>query len=249
MFVAATTDCFRDLPLDEAFEKLVDLEYTNIELCLHEGTGHLSPSQITEDLPAAVKRCQSTRRLNVIGYSVMIDATGDEYYRQFEAICKLAKATKVVTLTVPSAELGTPFNEEVEHLNRLVDLATLEGVVVSVKTESGRLSADPDSMIVLCDNVEGLGITLDPSHYIWGDAAGKNYERLLKYVSHVRLRDTSKEHLQVRVGQGEVDYGKIVLQLQRQGYNRALCVDMQPIDGVDHMGEMRKIRLLLDSLL
>ena len=63
-----------------------------------------------------------------VSYSVQIDAQGDEHYRQFAACCKLAKATKVVTLTVPSAELGTPFNEEVEHLRRLVAIAKLEGV-------------------------------------------------------------------------------------------------------------------------
>ena len=32
-------------------------------------------------------------------YDVEIDATGEEHYRQFEAICRLPKATKVVSLT------------------------------------------------------------------------------------------------------------------------------------------------------
>jgi hypothetical protein len=32
-------------------------------------------------------------------------------------------------------------------------------------------------------------------------------------------------------------------------YNRALSIDIQPLPEVDQMAEMRKVRLLLDSLL
>jgi hypothetical protein len=53
----------------------------------------------------------------------------------------------------------------------------------------------------------------------------------------------------VRVGQGEIDYGKLIGQLQKVGYERALSVDMLPIEGFDHRAEMRKMRLLLESLL
>ncbi|MEI7810767.1 MAG: hypothetical protein WCI41_04440, partial [bacterium] len=67
-----------------------------------------------------------------------------------------------------------------------------------------------------------LGITLDPSHYICGPLRNGNYEQVMKYVYHVRLRDTTKEHLQVRVGQGEVDYGRLVRELSMVRYNRAL---------------------------
>ena len=44
----------------------------------------------------------------------------------------MAKAIKVVTLTVRSAELGTPFNAEVERLRALVAIATMEGVRVGL---------------------------------------------------------------------------------------------------------------------
>ena len=53
----------------------------------------------------------------------------------------------------------------------------------------------------------------------------------------------------MRVGQGEIDYGKLFGQLEKVGYNRALCVNMPPLEGHDHRAEMRKIRLLLESLL
>jgi len=134
-------------------------------------------------------------------------------------------------------------------LRKLVEIASLESAVVGLKTEIGRMTQDPDTAVVLCDNVKGLRLTLDPSHYITGPHKGGNIDKVIKYVQHVHLRDSSKENLHVRVGQGEIDYGKLIQQLGKVGYDRALSVVMPPLEGFDHRGEMRKIRLLLDSLL
>jgi sugar phosphate isomerase/epimerase len=247
--VAASTECYHRLPLKQALSRLSDLEYTNVELALHESGCQLRPSDIADNLETAVGKCRDTERMNIVAFSVQIDAQGEEYYRQFGAICRLAKATKVVTLTVPSGELGTPFNEEVERLRRMVQQAELEGVRVGIRSQIGRLSEDPDTVIVLCDNVKGLGLTLDPSHYLCGPHSGKSIDKLMKYVYHVHLRDSQKDALQVRVGQGEIDYGKLIISLQRLHYTRALSVNIQEQPDVDHMVELRKMRLLLDSLL
>jgi sugar phosphate isomerase/epimerase len=145
--------------------------------------------------------------------------------------------------------LGTPFNAEIERLRMLVALAAREGVRVGLLTEVGRMTETPENAIVMCDSVKGLGLTLDPSHYIYGPHSGANYEPALKHVYHVRLRDTMKDSLQVRVGQGEVEYGRLVNQLHKVRYDRALCVDMVALPDVDQLTEMRKMRLLLESLL
>jgi len=251
VFVAAGTGCFPELSLDAALQRLVDLEYSRVEFDLRESSGHLKPSLVHADLEAALKACRNTQRLTPVALFVDIEAEGQEYYAQFISCCKLAKAIKVVAITVRAGELGTPFNAEVERLRELVRIGTLEGVRVGLKTESGRMSQDPDTAVVLCDNVKGLGITLDPSHYIYGSHASGNYDQVLKHVVHVQLRDTSKKALQVRVGQGEVEYGRLITQLSKHKYNRALCVDIVdiPESGVDHLAEMRKLRLLLESLL
>ena len=251
MFVAATTRCFADLSLDAALQRLVDLEYTCVELMLHETDGHMKPSEIAADVDAAVRICRQTHRLTAVALSVDIDLPDSDrkYYEQFAACCKLAKATKIVTITVRSAELGTPYNAEVERLRAMVALASLEGVRIGLLTETGRMSQDPDTACVLCDNVKGLGITLDPSYYICGPLRGGSYDQVFPLVYHVRLRDTSKDQLQVRVGQGLIEYGRLISQLTRVKYDRALTVDIMPVEGVDQYAEMRKMRLLLESLL
>ena len=248
VLVAASTECFQDLSLSHALERLVDLEFTCVELAMFEDGNQFKPSDIAADLSKAVEVCRNTLRLDICSFDVRT-VPGVEGYEHFNAVCKLAKAVKVVTITVPSAELGTPFNEEVEHLRRLVDIAAMEGVRVAMKSQVGRLTEDPDTVSVLCDNVRGLGITLDPSQYVTGPYAARGYDKLYKYTYHVHLRDTSKTEFQVRVGQGEIEYGRVVQQLEREKYNRALSINITEMEEVDHATELRKMRRLLESLL
>lgn len=248
MIVAASTECFPDLSLPATLERLNDLEYTSVEIAIHENGPHLRPSLVASEFDKALAMCRMTR-LTTVGFSVDITATGEAYYEQFHACCRLAKAMKVVTLTVPAAELGTPFNEEIERLRRLYAIATLEGVLVGLKTQIGCLTENPDTAVVLCDQVKGLGLTLDPSHYVAGPLRGGKYRQVMKYVVNVHLRDSTKDQFQVRVGQGEIEYGKLISDLAKETYRRALVVHITPMDDVDHAGEMRKMRLLLESLL
>jgi len=248
VFVAASLECLPDRSFEEAIELLNDLEFTAIEIDLHTD-GHVDPAGLLTAPEEVVRQVRHSHRMDISGYSVQLDLTGQPYYELFDEICKFAKATRVVTLTVPSAEIGTPFNEEVEHLQRLVDLAEAQGARVAVKCELGRLSEDPDTLMVLCDNVHGLGITLDPSVLICGSAKGKNVDRILKYVFNIHLRDSLPNKFHVSVGQGEIDYGKWITLLEREHYDRALTVHVTPIEGLDHRVELRKLRRLLESSL
>ncbi len=236
------------MELQETIEALQDLDFTAVEIAIHESAPHTKPSDLLADPDRAVQLLRHTHRMDISGYSVQLSSTGATHYDEFKELCRIAKATKVVNLTVPSAERGTPFNEEVEHLQRLVDVAESEGIRVSVCSQLGCLSEDPDTLMVLCNNVEGLGITLDPSVYIAGPANAKNLDKILKFVCNVHLRDSRPDAFQVSVGQGEIDYGKLVTQLERDKYDRALTVHMAPMEGLDHRVELRKLRRLLETL-
>ena len=255
MLVCASVECFPASEKEDAPAKLVDLEFSAIELPLHEeGVSWIRPSEVLADVESAVDRCGDVKRLAVAALSVeqTVDGQpleGDRYYEQFAACCTLAKAIKTVPLVVPAAELGTPFNAEIERLRELVRIASLEGCLVALKTQIGCMTEDPDTAVVLCDNVKGLGLCLDPTHYVTGPRQGRDYSKVIPYVFHVQLRDSTKSEMHVRIGQGEIDYGKLISQLAHENYNRALSVHVAPLQDYDHRAELRKIRLLLESLL
>ena len=248
MIVCVSTECFPELPLAKAMERLAELEFTAVELDIHEQGSHLTPAGVAADPEAAIAACSDLQRLRPVAVSFSAPET-PELYDRFTACCKLAKSLGVVTIVVDSSELGTPFNGEIERLRKMVSIASGLGALVGVKTTSGRMTQDAETTASLCRNVPGLGVTLDPSHFIYAHKKAASWESILKYVCHVHLRDTKPETFQVRIGQGDVEYGKIVNQLNRVGYKRALCAHLPPLEGVDQVAELRKMRLLLESLL
>jgi sugar phosphate isomerase/epimerase len=252
VFVAATTLCYPHLSLDDTIEKLAHLEFSHIEIDIREEGNHVKTGDVRQDLQQVFNTINSTRRLTVVGLNLKIEEQGEAYFDTFKECCELAKFSKIITLSVESGEHGTPFNEEVERYKRLVKIADQHGVRVSMRSQAGHLSADPDTVSVICGHVKGLGLALDPSQYLFGNPSNPMaYEKLAQYVHTVYLRDSTAEKIQVRVGQGIIDYGRLINVLEKVDYRRALCVDIQPSEDpdIDHDGELRKLRLLLESLL
>lgn len=255
MFVACSTLCFTREPLESALRHIAELEFDKFELAIVEGGPHLRPSEAAENTEAAAHRLRHGPSLTPSGLS--LDFGSDPgpdpavLRRRFEAMCRLAKALTVAVLTVPAAPEGTPFDDEVKRLGVLAGVAMREGLVLTVPTHGQTLTADPEDAAALCRAVPGLGLTLDPSHYV--QAGVKDYDAVFPHVQGVMLRDTGKgpREFQVRVGQGDIEYGRIVNLLERHGYNRALTVAIHdaPDNPFDTEVEVRKLKLLLESLL
>ncbi len=253
MFVACSTLCFGRSSLEDALRVIAELEFNKFDVAIHEHGRQLRPSVVAADVGHAAARLRHGPGLTPAAFSVEIDAPSPaEHDRQFRAVCRLARISAVPLLTLAPAGAGTGLDAEVRRLTHLARLADAEGVMVTVATLTGTLTEAPDTAVELCQRVPGLGLTLDPSHYIAGPNQGKNYDQVFPYVRHVHLRDTGRgpNQFQVRVGQGEVEYGRIVAQLARQHYDRVLTVAIHDVpDATFAMGpEVRKLKYLLESL-
>jgi len=252
VYVACSTLCFTRYPLDQTLRIIGELEFSKVDVAIHEKGPHLRPSEVAKDVALAAQRIRIGPSLSPAAFSVEIDAQGEEYIRQLRAVSRLARLSNVTTITLPAAAAGTALDGEVKRLQRLVHMAEAEGVILCVETRIGTLTELPDVAADLCDRVEGLGLTLDPSHFLAGPHQGQNYDIVFPYVRHVHLRDTgrSMEKFQVQVGQGEIEYGRIIAQLARHHYERLLTVEILDIPdapfAVDH--EVRKLKYLLESL-
>jgi sugar phosphate isomerase/epimerase len=256
MFVSCSTLCFSREPLESALRHIAELEFDKIELAIVEGGTHLQPSEVAENLDLAIHRLRQGPSLIPAALNLefgTIDADDPAFRKRFEAMCRMAKALTVAVLTIPAAPLGTSFDEEVKRLTTLAGHAMREGLVLAALTHSRTLTADPAAAVELCKAVPGLGLTLDPSHYIQGPNRHPDFDAVYPYVQNVHLRDTGKgpDEFQVRIGQGEVEYGRIVNMLERYGYDRGLTVSMldTPDADFDIEVEVRKLKLLLESLI
>lgn len=253
MYVACSTLCFARFPLEQALRTIAELEFGKVDIALHERGPHLRPSEVAKDVGLACQRVRIGPSLSPAAFDVEIDAPDEaEYCRQLRAICHLARLSMVSVITIPAASAGTGIDAEVKRLNHIVQLAGAEGVVLAAETRVGTLTETPDTAVELCQRVPGLGLTLDPSHYIAGPHQGRSYDQVYPYVRHVHLRDTGRgqDQFQVRVGQGEVEYGRIIAQLSRRGYDRLLTVEINDFPDAPYSmdTEVRKLKYLLESL-
>jgi sugar phosphate isomerase/epimerase len=245
--------CFGRRSLEEALRVIAELEFSKFDVAVHEHGKHLRPSEVAADVTHAANRLRFGPGLMPAAFSVEIDApTEEEATRQFRAVCRLARISAVPVLTLRAAVAGTALEQEAERLAGLVKLAEADGIQATVATLTGTLTEDPDTAVALCRQVPGLGLTLDPSHYLAGPHQGKNYDQVFPYVRHVHLRDTGKgpNQFQVRVGQGLVEYGRVVTHLARHGYDRLLTVDVREFADMPFAmePEVRKLKYLLESL-
>jgi len=253
VYVSCSTLCFARHSFEDALGAIAELQFSKFEAALHERGPHLRPSEVAADVTAAAARLRFGPGLAPAAFSVEIEADDDEeYQRQFKAVCRLARLTAVPLLTLSAAPADAAFDAEVQRLSRLNTLAGKEGVQVAVATRIGTLTEDPETATSLCERVPGLGLTLDPSHYIAGPHHAKGYDNVFPHVRHVQLRDTGRgaNQFQVRVGQGEVEYGRIVSQLARCQYDRLLSVDIRDVADAPFAmrPEVRKLKYLLESL-
>jgi sugar phosphate isomerase/epimerase len=254
VYVACSTLCFARYPLDRALRTIGELEFSKLDVAIHERGPHLKPSDVVVDVGLAAQRIRIGPSLTPAAFNVEIEARDHEDYRsQLRAICRLARMSTVSVVTIPAAPGGSGMDDEVQRLKGLVQMAECEGIVLTIATRAGTLTEYPATALELCERVPGLGITLDPSHYITGPHQGGSYDELYPYVRHVHLRDTGRGpgQFQVRVGQGEIEYGRIVAQLHRFGYDRLLTVAINDIaDNPFAMdAEVRKLKYLLESLM
>jgi len=247
VLIAASSHCFGDKPFPEACQALVDLGYDKVELWLKEDGPHLKPSEVAAQAEKFVTFYRETTRLTPVAIDFNDDVSDDT----FQAVCRIGKMMKITQVTIPAGQIGTPFNEEIDRLRRRLAATNSAGMRLSLKTKTGHLTEDPQTAMELCQAVPGLGITLDLSYYVCGKYAGKPYDQVYAYVYHVHLRDTSPTAVQVPIGLGEIDYSRMISQLRRCEYNRILSVEILPelLDGMDRALEMRKLRMLLETLL
>jgi sugar phosphate isomerase/epimerase len=251
VYVACSTLSFSKLSLEDALRTVREMRFTKADLAVHADGPHLTPAEVAADLGRAAQRLKAAN-LPLAAIHLNVGPADPAAAReQFRAVCRLARVSTCPLVTIPAAPLGGDFGAELCRLAGLVKVAETEGVILAVETNGGTLTADPAGAAELCRRTPGLALTLDPSHYHVGPHAG-NYDALYPYVRHVRLRDTGNrpDLFQVRIGQGELEYGKIVAALDRARYDRALTVDVRdvPDNPFPVEPEMRKLKYLLESL-
>jgi hypothetical protein len=94
VIVSVSTECFPELSLAKSMERLAELEYTAVEIDVHEHGGHLQPARVAANPDLAIRECSDLQRLRPVAVS-FVAAESPTMYDQFESCCRLAKSLGV----------------------------------------------------------------------------------------------------------------------------------------------------------
>jgi sugar phosphate isomerase/epimerase len=245
--IAGSTRSLWDLPFPAACSQLQDLGFDKVEIWVSSQFEQLTPAQVINDTDSVLASFRDASRLSPVAIFVDDPLSSDE----FGKVVQFAKSLRIGQITVPASPLGTPFNSEIDRLREYNHQCIEEGIRLSILTRTGLLTEDPHTATELCQSVKGLGVTLDPTYYVHTPRGEIDFDVVYPHVSHVQLRDSSATEVQVPAGLGNVDYNRIISSLRNEDYDRTLSVDLLPrtMTGEERLLELRKLRLLLESLL
>lgn len=257
MFVACSTLCYARLPFDQATRRIADLEFDRVELVFGADTEHheLKPSWVAAHRDEALQVIRTTSAVTPSSFEIRFDSTDPDAQRQqFEALCWIAKAMMVGVVSIEPFAQGTAgLDAETRRAREFLAIASRYGVTLALTTSSASCLADPTAAVNFCKSIPGISLSLDPSHYINGPFQSASFDEVFPHVQNCRLRDTTRKPggFQVKIGQGEVEYTRVVTQLQRFGYRRGLVVAIEDLAESDFPTEVevRKLKLVLESLL
>ena len=154
MYVACSTLCFAKYPLERSLRTIGELEFSKVDVAIHEQGPHLRPSEVQRDIALAAHRIRIGPSLTPAAFSVEIEAANEkDFEAQLLAICHLARMSSVAVLAMPAAPAGNGLDAEVKRLSRLAALVEAEGLVLTVETRTGTVTETPDAAVELCERV------------------------------------------------------------------------------------------------
>lgn len=251
MFITCSTQCFGSKRLEEVFATMLELQFQKYELVLDENSNHLKPSEVYRDFAKALGLLKSTPGLIPTVFTAYFgNITPETYKLHFLATCKLARHCCVPVINIQASSPTSTIDHEILRLKELVKVAATEGVLTNLIMEQGTLGSDPKTVVHICREIPELGVCLDPSLEVL--SPGIQLEDLYKFARHIHFRDTGKgiSQFQVKIGQGQVDFGKVINHLEKCKYERALSIDIQEKPGTVFPvePEIRKLKYLLESM-
>ncbi len=166
-----------------------------------------------------------------------------EYLAEFESLVSLAYELKVPLINIMAPKAGADWNACVKQLRILIQIASEKDIKLSVETHVGQVTEDPNKAIRLCEEVKGLGLTLDPSHLYAGPNQGKDFDYLYPYAYGTGLRagGMNPDQLQLPWGEGPIDFRQVIAKLEASGYEGFYVAEyLEGYNSVDALKESRR---------
>jgi len=235
------------LPHPNVLQLIAMLEFEGVDIGLFENRSHLWPSREFERLGEAarsLKQQLDAHGLVAADIFLQLDPdftpyainhpeparrqhARDAFVRTLE-YAAIAGARHVTTLPGVAFDGAAPADDwqrAVDELHWRVEQARRFDIVFGVEPHVGSIAPHPRLAADLVEQVPGLTLTLDYTHFVRLGMADAEVEPLVALASHFHVRGARPGRLQTAFKDNAIDYARVLEVMRANGYTGWLGVE------------------------
>ena len=254
---------------DKVLQLIALLELDGIDIGLFENRSHLQPSAMFENVS---KNAGELRRklgdCGIAAADIFLQCDADfvpmasnhpdakvrEKARkwfmdslEFSSICGSRHTTGLPGVYFDEEPADASYGRACEEMAWRVEAAKKHGLVFAVEPHIGSIIPDPVSAEKFVNDVPGLTLTLDYTHFAKIGMADSEVEPLVKYASHFHARGAAKGFLQTSFQKNVIDYARVLQVMKQTGYDgyigiEYIWVDWENCNQNDNVSEVLQYR-------
>ncbi len=235
------------LPHDDVLRLIAMLGFEGVDIGLFEGRSHLWPSREFAQLERAAGRLKAQLDdLSLTAADIFLQMDPDftpwainhpdagrrqharDWFLRTLDYAAVAGARHVTTLPgveFPEESSAAFWDRAVEELAWRVEQAHRHGLVFGVEAHVGSLAPDPQRAVKLAQDVPGLTLTVDYTHFTHRGLPDRAGEPMLAYASHFHVRGAASGRLQVAFKDNAINYDRVLNVLRERNYQGWLGVE------------------------
>jgi sugar phosphate isomerase/epimerase len=156
----------------------------------------------------------------------------DQNIEDFRAVTRFCKAIGTPVVFVipgivnPGQTREDAFQASSRALRTLLPIARDEGIAISIEPHVHSYLESPSLTLRLLEEVEGVWLTLDYSHFLCLGYRQEEIDPLMPFAAHVHLRQARPGVLQAPMGQGTLNIGAFLGALQKNDYKGYIALEV-----------------------
>lgn len=228
------------------------LDFDGVDIGLFENRSHLWPSREFEDVEASARRLK--RSLDALGLQtadLFLQMDNDfepfainhpdaqrrekarDWFRKtldYAAVCECDHVTTLPGVQFPAESYTASIDRAVDELSWRVEQAEAYDIIFGVEAHVGSLVSNPAAAEKLVQQVPGLTLTLDYTHFTRLGMPDSAIEPLLQYASHFHARGAREGRLQETFARNTIDYERVYRVMEETGYSGWIGIEYVWID-------------------